>query len=91
MWKNIIPGNYSKLSLTACNKRILLKCIYAPNEDSRPEDEEHKSMRFLETVFNYDNEDGYEHEFSNVNFNVVLSMTKTRLDTCILITHTREG
>ena len=53
-WENLIPGNYSKLSLTACNKRILLKCIYAPNEDLRPEDKEHESTHFFKTVFNDD-------------------------------------
>ena len=54
MWENIIPGSYSNLSLTACNERILLKCIYALNEDSRPEETEHESTRFFKTVFNDD-------------------------------------
>ena len=74
--ENIIPGNYSKLSMTAGNKRILPKCIYTLNEDSKPEDEEHESTCFFRTVFNDDNEDGYEHKVITGDFNVALKHNK---------------
>ena len=32
-WQKVIPGNFSKLSMVIKGKTILLKCIYAPNED----------------------------------------------------------
>ena len=32
-WENVIPGNFSKLSMVVKGMNILLKCIYAPNED----------------------------------------------------------
>ena len=37
-WENVIPGNFSKLSMVVKGMKILLKFIYAPNEDSIPND-----------------------------------------------------
>ena len=35
-FENVIPGNFSKLSFRANNETVLIKCIYAPNDDSNP-------------------------------------------------------
>ena len=37
-WENVIPGNYSRFTFQAEGQQVLIKCIYAPNEDSNPSD-----------------------------------------------------
>ena len=51
-WENVIPGNFSKLCFKVKDKTVLIKCIYAPNEDSNPNDENNESTKFFKTIMN---------------------------------------
>ena len=72
-WENVIPGNFSKLSMVVSGKKVLLKCIYAPNEDSVPDDLENESTKFFNTVMDDTDEEVFEHKFTVGDFNVALN------------------
>ena len=68
--ENVIPGNFSKLSMVIKGKKVLLKCIYAPNEDSKPNDPENESTKFFNTIMDDTDEEAYAHKFTVGDFNV---------------------
>ena len=49
-WKNIIPVNFSKLSFKANDQTVFIKCIYAPSNDSNPNDDNNDSTKFFRLV-----------------------------------------
>ena len=49
-WEIVIPGNFSKLSFKVKNKTVLIKCIYAPNDHSNPNDDNNKSNKFFKQI-----------------------------------------
>ena len=63
-WENVIPGNFSKLSMVIKGKKVLLKCIYAPNEDSIPNDPENESTIFFNTIMDDTDEEAYAQNSS---------------------------
>ena len=54
-------------------KKVLLKCIYAPNEDSIPNDLENESTKFFNMIMDDTDEEVYEHKFTLGDFNVALN------------------
>ena len=61
VWTNIIPGNFSKLSFKAEDQTVLIKCIYAPNEDSNPNNDNNESTKFFKTVLDDTDEERFNH------------------------------
>ena len=43
---------------------VLLKCIYAPNEDSNPDDTENESTLFFNTIMDDTGKEIYTHKFT---------------------------
>ena len=60
-WENVIAGNFSKLSFKTKNEKVLIKCIYAPNKDSGPNDDKNKSTIFFKKVMDDTGEEKYNH------------------------------
>ena len=50
-FENIIEGNYSRLTFRVKDFSVLVKCIYAPNEDMTRGDVDNKSSTFLQDSF----------------------------------------
>ena len=75
-WENIIPGNFSKLSFTANNKNVLVKCLYAPNEDSNPNDDNNDSTKFLKTVMDDTGDKIYDYRMMTGDFNLAINHEK---------------
>ena len=71
-WENIIPGNFSKLSFWAENQTVLIKCVYAPNEDSNPNDDNNDSTKFFKTVLDNTDEERYNHRIIVGEYNVAI-------------------
>ena len=71
-WENVIPGNFSRLTFKAEGQLILIKCIYAPNEDSNPNDIDNKSSRFYDLVLDDKDEEKYDHRLIAGDFTVAL-------------------
>ena len=69
-WENVIPGNFSKLSMVIKGKKVLLKFIYAPNKDSIQNDPENESTKFFNTIMDDTDEDVYAHKLTVGDFNV---------------------
>ena len=72
-WTNVIKEQFSKLSFYVKNDKILVKCIYAPNKDSNPNDPSNESTRFFETIMDDTDEDTFLHKFTVVDYNVALN------------------
>ena len=75
-WENIIPGNFSKLSFKANDQTVLVKCIYAPNEDSNPNDDNNDSTEFFRTVMDDTGDEEYNHRIMVGDYNVALKHEK---------------
>ena len=71
-WENIIPGNYSRLTFKAEGQSVLIKCIYAPNEDSNPKDTNNESSHFYNLVLDDTDEDRYDHRLIAGDYNVAI-------------------
>ena len=71
-WENVIPGNYSRFTFKAEGQQILIKCVYAPNEDSNPNDNENESSKFYKIVLDDKDEEIYDHKIITGDFNVAL-------------------
>ena len=50
-FQNIIKGNFSKLTFNVKNESVLVKCIYAPNNDMTLSGPENESRVFFQKVF----------------------------------------
>ena len=72
-WENIIPGNFSKLSFKAEDQTVLIKCIYAPNDDSNRNDDNNKSTKFFRQMMDDTGEEEYNHRITTGDYNVVLN------------------
>ena len=46
-FQNIIDGNFSKLTFKVKGFSVLIKCVYAPNEDMPKGENEHPSSNFF--------------------------------------------
>ena len=68
--ENKIKDNYSRLTFTHCKQCYLVKCIYAPNKDSIPDDDMNKSTSFFRGILNDDNDKDFDHFISVGEFNV---------------------
>ena len=71
-WENIIPGYFSRLTFKSEGHSVLIKCIYAPNEDSNPNDIKNESSLFFNTVLDDTNDDMYDHRLIAGDFNIAL-------------------
>ena len=49
-WKKFIPNNFPKLSLVVKGVNVLIKCIYALNKDSIPDNLGNESTKFFNTI-----------------------------------------
>ena len=56
-FQNIIKGNFSKLTFNVKNESVLVKCIYAPNEDMNLAGPENESRVFFQKIFDDTNEE----------------------------------
>ena len=72
-WENVIPGNFSKLSFKVNDETVLIKCIYAPNDDSNPNDDNNKSAKFFRQIMNDTGEEKYNHRIITGDYNVALN------------------
>ena len=63
--ENILIGDYSRLTLSLGDTKVLIKCCYAPNGDMTPLDSESEnySDKFFKTVFD---------DRTDIDFNVTL-------------------
>ena len=68
--ENIIEGNYSRLTFKVKDFSVLVKCIYAPNEDMTRGNVDNKSSSFFKTVFNDENDSDYDIMTIVGDFNV---------------------
>ena len=66
-WTNVIPGNFSKLSMVIKGMKVRLKCIYAPNKDSNPDETETESTLFFNTIMDDTSKEIYTHKFTVVD------------------------
>ena len=60
--ENRIKGNYTRLSLQWGNSKILIKCVYAPNDDQPAIDSEceNNSSRFSREIFDDKGDEEYD-------------------------------
>ena len=72
-WENIIPGNFSKFSSKSKNQAILIKCIYASNEDSNPNDDNNDSTKFFKEVLDDTGEEKCDHRIIMGDYNVAMN------------------
>ena len=68
--ENIIKGNYTKLTFKIKEQKILIKFIYAPNEDMTKNEVDNESNIFFKTVFDDSNDDNYNIKIIIGDFNV---------------------
>ena len=89
--ENVIPRNFSKLSFKANDQTVLVKCIYAPNHDSNPNDDNNDSTEFFRKVMDDTGDEKYNHRMIAGDYNVAL---KHDIDTSGYLhvnnPHTRE-
>ena len=71
-FKNILTGNYSRLSFTMRGFKVLIKCCYAPNPDMATfgSDTEGESDIFFKTVFDDNNDSEFDIAIMAGDFNV---------------------
>ena len=62
---NILNGDYTRLTFTVMAQKILIKCIYAPNDDMTTNKVDNYSNTFFKTVF----DDG-----DNLDFDIKLTL-----------------
>ena len=79
-FQNIIKGNFSKLTFNVKNKSVLIKCIYAPNNDMNIMGTENESRVFFQKVFDDTNEDKYTNKITLSDFNVAQNTRMILLD-----------
>ena len=72
-FENIIDGNFSKLTFKVKEFSILIKCLYAPNEDMPKGESENLSSKLFKSVFNDENEEEYDIKAVVGDFNVALN------------------
>ena len=68
--ENIIKGNYTKLTFKVTDQNLLIKCIYAPNDNMTNSDVDNESNIFFKTVFDDKDEDKYDIRVTVGDFNV---------------------
>ena len=70
--ENILLGDYSRLTLSLGDTKVLIKCCYAPNDDMSALDSESEnySNRFLKMVFDDRNDIDYDVTMMVGDFNV---------------------
>ena len=56
-FKNRIHGNFSKLTFKVKEFSVLIKCVYAQNEDMPKGESENLSSKLFKSVFNDENEE----------------------------------
>ena len=61
-FQNIIKGNFSKLTFNLKDESVLVKCIYAPNNDMNLTGPDNESKIFFQKVFDDTNENNYTHK-----------------------------
>ena len=71
-WENIIPGNFSKMTFKSEGQSVLIKCIYAPNEDSNPNDDNNDSSKFYKEVLDDTDEERFDHRLIAGDYNVAI-------------------
>ena len=71
-FENVIEGNFSKLTFKVKDLLILIKCLYAPNEDMPKGETENLSSKLFKSVFNDENEENYDIKAIVGDFNVAL-------------------
>ena len=75
---NLIKGNYTRLTFKVKNLTVLVKAIYAPNEDMTKNDVDNYSNTFFKTVFNDEDDDNFDIKAIVGDFNVA---PKHKMDT----------
>ena len=70
--ENKLKGDYTRLSLVWGCTKVLIKCCYAPNEDSPALDSEHEnySNKFFREVFDDSKDADYDVTIMAGDFNV---------------------
>ena len=69
-------GIFPKLSFKANDQTVLIKCIYAPNEDSNPNVDNKDSTMFFKTVMDDTGDEEYNHRIMAGDYNVALNHEK---------------
>ena len=79
--ENRIKGSFTRLSLQWGNSKILIKCVYAPNDDQPAIDSEceNNSSRFFREVFDNSGDDEYDVVLMAGDFNVAPDPNKDTL------------
>ena len=71
-FENIIEGNFSKLTFKVKDFSVLIKCLYAPNEDMSKGGDDNLSNKFFKSVFNDENEESFDIKTIVGVFNVAI-------------------
>ena len=69
-FQNIIKGNFSKLTFNMKNEYVLVKCIYALNDDINLSGPRNESRVFFQNLFDDTNEEKYTHKVTLGDFNI---------------------
>ena len=79
--ENRIKGDFTRLSLEWGCSKVLIKCCYAPNEDSPALDSEHEnnSIKFFREVFDDSNDADFDVVMMAGDFNVAPDPNKDTL------------
>ena len=67
---NIIKGNYTRLTFIVKDINVLVKCIYAPNDDMTKNEVDNHSNTFFKTVFNDEDDHNFDIKAILGDFNV---------------------
>ena len=80
-FRNILKGDYSRLTLTMGESKILIKCCYAPNSDMTPLDSESENYSdiFFKTIFDDSEDTEYDLTLMVGDFNVAPDHNKDTL------------
>ena len=68
--KFILDGDYTRLTFTVKAQTILVRCIYAPNNDMTSNDMNNYSNTFWKTVFDDSDDHNYDIQLMVGDFNV---------------------
>ena len=63
-------GNFSKLSFKGKDQTVLIRCLYAPNDDSNPNDDNNNSTKFFKQVMDDTGEENHAHRMITGDYNV---------------------
>ena len=79
--ENILKGDYTQLTLIWGSTKVLIKCCYAPNEDSPALDSEQEnySSKFFREVFDDSKDTDYDVTIMAGDFNVAPDPNKDTL------------